>query len=409
MKEQVKSLHLEAEHHNRDREAMTKWAFKCETPARIEACLTLAASDPDIAITTEDMDKDLMLFNFNNGTYDLEHDMFLPHDKLQNITKTCGYNYDPVARCPEWERFIERLFRSLPENDKKEIMEYIQKCVGYTLTGYTSEQIIILLHGSGGNGKSVFNECLRMLFGDYGMTIAAKTLTTDGDKQIRNDIAGLRGARFVSASENAKKSTLDEELIKKLTGGEPVQARFLNKEFFSFVPTLKLWWSFNHAPKLNDQTESIWRRVRLIPFNETFSEVERKPMNELMDIFSKELSGIFNWALYGFKKYKKNGLKSANIVESAVKSFREECDILYEWKIQNVIDAEPTTINGLNIVHEIKSTELYQNYITWCSYNHEKDIMNITRFGVELKERGFKKTRKNNGWYYVGIKFTQRI
>jgi len=416
MKQQVKDLHEEAKGYALgDQEKMRIWAHKCETPARINAALELSATDCDMAITSDKLDTDLMLFNFNNGTYDLGLDLFLPHDKSQNITKTCGYNYDLVAKCPNWEAFMVRIFKSLPDEERKDMIEYLQKAVGYSLTGSTSEQSIFLCHGAGGNGKSVFNEVLRMLFGEYGTTISARSLTLEGDKSIRNDLAGLKGVRFVSASENAKKSVLDEELIKKLSGGEPVQARFLNKEYFTFVPTLKLWWSFNHAPALNDQTESIWRRVRLIPFNETFSDKERIPMPVLLDKFKKELPGIFMWALDGLRKYKKHGLKSTGIIIEAVKNFKDECDVLYEWREQNIVAAEtfyPQTmdVNGKMCIGEaqtpkIKSVDLYKNYTLWCEYNNERRIMSTTKFGLEMKERGYKKIRTNQGNVYINIKF----
>src|SRR5574344_410277 len=184
------------------REKAAKWAVQCEKNEHVNACLNLASSDPRVAVKMEKFDSDKYLFNMLNGTYDLKNHMFLQHDKLNFITKQVGYNYDPSATCPKFLKFIDRIFKS--RKDKDQIIEYIQKALGYSLTGEISQQAIFLLYGSGANGKSTLIETQRMIVGDYGTTIDSSSLITKKNDSVRNDIARLPGVRFVAASENAK-------------------------------------------------------------------------------------------------------------------------------------------------------------------------------------------------------------
>ena len=165
----------------------------------------------------------MYLFNMLNGTYDLKNHMFLQHDRENYITRQVSYNFDISATCPKFLSFVDRIFRS--QKDKDQIIRYLQRAIGYTLTGEVSQQSIFLLHGAGSNGKSTLLETMRMLLGDYGTTIASSSLTTQKNEGVRNDIARLPGVRFVAASENSKGTVLDEELVKKLSGGDQVTER----------------------------------------------------------------------------------------------------------------------------------------------------------------------------------------
>lgn len=401
------TIHNEASYitDSKRKEMANKWAAQCEKMEHVTAAIKLASSDPRIVMPLESFDRDIHLINMLNGTYDLKNHFFLQHDRENSITRQVSYNYDKDATCPNFLNFIERIFRTQKEKDN--VIRYIQKAMGYTLTGEVSQQCIFLLYGSGSNGKSTLLETMRMLLGDYGTTIASASLTTQKNEGIRNDIARLPKVRFVVASENAKGTVIDEELIKKLTGGDEITARFLFQEEFNFYPQLKLWWGFNHPPGLRDLTHSLMRRLKLIPFTETIGDSEKIDQRILLEMFRQELPGIFNWATEGLKLFQKEGLKDIETVSVAVREFKEEQDILYDWLNDNcyVLSRDALTPDALTQDCTTAASVLYLNYKNWALTRNEK-IMSNTKFSIELLERGFKreKTRTCNKFIGIGLK-----
>lgn len=384
------------------RSALRKWATQCEKPEHVNAAIKLASSVQDIAITIESFDTDNYLFNMMNGTYDLRSHIFTQHDRENMITRQVAYNYDPTRTCPQFLAFLDRIFKTQPE--KTNIIRYLQKAIGYTLTGEVSQQCIFLLYGSGSNGKSTLMETLRMLMGDYGTTIASASLTTQKNEGVRNDVARLPKIRFVVASENAKGTVIDEELIKKLTGGDEVTARFLFQEEFNFYPQLKLWWAFNHPPGLRDLTHSLMRRLKLIPFTETISDEEKVDQKVLLETFRSELPGIFNWAVSGLKLFYEEGLKDPQTVITAVKDFKDEQDILFDWLLDCCYVVARDAVPGTDQMQDVRtqSKVLYENYRRWAMDHNEK-IMSPKKLGMELLERGFKREHTKTGAQYIGI------
>lgn len=385
-----------------ERETVAQWAMMCEKPHHINSCLDVAQSDPRVVITLDKFDIDKHLFNLKNGTYDLKNHLFLPHDKENFITRQVSYDYDPSAKCPNFLSFLNRIFQS--RRDKDLIIDYLQKALGYSLTGEISQQIIFLLHGSGSNGKSTLLETQRMVMGDYGTTIDSGSLTTKKNDSVRNDIARLPNIRFVVASENAKGTIIDEELIKKLTGGDEVTARFLFQEEFTFYPQLKLWWAFNHPPGVRDLTHSLMRRLKLIPFEERIPDSERIDQVVLLELYRKELPGIFNWELEGLKRYQKEGLKDISAISNAVKEFKEEQDRLHDWITDICYVPERDDKSDALVKADVFSsaTVLCKSYNKWAEANNEKP-MSQRKFSMELMERGFKRTHMNTGNVFHGI------
>jgi putative DNA primase/helicase len=400
VKDVLLDIYHEAEYQIKpeDRQRVAKWAIQCEKPDHINACLNVAQSDPRIVVHPDKFDTDKYLFNMLNGTYDLSTHEFLPHDKENYFTKIVEYRYDKDATCPKFLKFIDRIFKS--RKDKDQIIEYIQKALGYSLTGEISQQAIFLLYGSGANGKSTLIETQRMVVGDYGTTIDSSSLITKKNDSVRNDIARLPNVRFVSASENAKGTVLDEELVKKLSGGDQITARFLFQEEFQFYPQLKLWWAFNHPPGLNDFTHSLMRRLKLIPFEEVISGKEIIDQSILLGWHKDELPGIFNWEIEGLKKFQKEGLEDITAVKNAVKEFKEEQDILHEF-IQDCCYVA-TDEDSLKRDVVTASSILYRKYRIWAQENNEKE-MGPRKFSIEMKERGFKKSHKEKGSVFHNI------
>ena len=395
-------IYHEVEYHQNhdDRAKIARWAIQCEKPEHINACLNVAQSDPKIVIHPSKFDNDKYLFNMKNGTYDLRTHTLLPHDKENFITKVVNYNYDSSATCPRFNKFVERIFRS--RKDREQVKEYIQKALGYSLTGEISQQAIFLLYGSGANGKSTLIETQRLVVGDYGTTVDSSSLTTKKNDSVRNDIARLPNVRFVAASENAKGTVLDEELVKKLSGGDQVTARFLFQEEFQFYPQLKLWWAFNHPPGLNDFTHSLMRRLKLIPFEEVIGDDEKIDQAILLLWHSEELSGIFNWEINGLKKFQKDGLKDIPAVKDAVKAFKEEQDRLHEFI--SMVCFIPGT-DGVPMQDVVTGASLLgMRYNDWAAKNNEKP-MSQRKFSMELAERGFKRSHTAKGSVFHGIGF----
>lgn len=390
--------------------ALYSWAIRSQTPARVAACITLASSE--VAVEPAMFDRDLYLWNLTNGTYDLKNHVFNPHDRENLITKTCGYAYDPGATCPGWEKNLERCFLDRP--DKKEILDYLQRVTGYSLTGDTSEQAIYLLHGGGANGKTALLESLGLLFGDYAGTIAAASLTTEGSRAVRDDLSVLPGKRLITANENAQNSTLDEELIKRLSGGDKIKTRALYGKYFEYTPQLKLFWSFNHPPNVRDMSVAMWRRIKLLAFEREIPEPERIPLPELLARHKNELPGIFNWALEGLKNYQKNGLRDIPAVQTGVREFRQEQDILVPFFDDACSIYRPGGHIDKRTPKEIEewissAGDLYDTYAGWA---HEKGVrrpLSSPLFGRAMKERGFEKFRTGSGIFYRNIKITTKF
>jgi putative DNA primase/helicase len=242
---------------------------------------------------------------------------------------------------------------------------------------------------------------LNKLLGDYAANAAATTFTTVRSEAVRNDLARLDGVRVVTAIEANKNAVIDESLIKQITGGDIITARFLFKEEFEYRPQFKLLWAFNHKPHIRDATHSIWRRIILLPFEEKIEPSER--ILGLDDILvSEEGPGILVWMIQGLMHYQHQGLQPPSSVMLATKEYRNESDVLFEF-IQDVCTTQQN-VEVLGGDCRVSAKELYLAYKEWCAHNNELKVMSTTKFGRELSDRGFRKVRISTGQWYVGIK-----
>lgn len=300
-------------------------------------------------------------------------------------------HFDPNAKCPLWERFLSEILPS------PQLVRYLQRSVGYSLTGDTTEECIFLLFGTGANGKSKFLEVLRHVVGDYCLTTDASTFLAGNGRGIRNDIARLRGARFVTANESEAGKRLAESMLKICTGGDTVTARFLYAEHFEFVPTFKLWFATNHKPRILGNDESIWRRVRLIPFTVTIPSSRRD--RKLAEKLQNESSGILNWALDGLRAWKEEGLGSVADVEQATAEYRMEEDVVAHFLAANV---------SIGAVGEVRVHDFYTAFRSWCEETGESQITQ-REFANAVAQRGFARRRigaRHNrpaGVYWLGL------
>jgi putative DNA primase/helicase len=273
---------------------------------------------------------------------------------------------------------------------KQDKIAYLKRITGYALTGSMNEQCLFIYNGFGANGKSTFLEAFRKVLGGYAMHTPSSTLLTN-NMSIRNDLARLRGSRFVSAVEIGIGKKLDEALTKELTGGDPITSRFLFREFFEQKPTFKLFIAANYKPEIRGMDHGIWRRIRLIPFDVVLKddEIDRDLPHKL----ETELSGILSWAVQGCLDWQKQGLVMPDEVRSATTEYREESDVLSLF-------LEDKCKQGRKL--EISVKNLYDTYMAWSEENAD-DVLSKKTFGHFLKQRGFKQKKSDGIRSWVGL------
>lgn len=368
-----------------------KWANRCES--RSTRVNSIADLKPILAKPRDDFDKDDYLFNCANGIVDLRTGELCPHDKSKYITQISPVEYDPNAKCPTWEKFLTTVFVHENGEPDNELIGYMQKLIGYTLTGSTKEQSIYFLYGNGSNGKSTFIDAINKLMGEYASTTNTETfIKKNNDSGVNNDIARLTGARYVSASESEDGQQLSESLVKQITGGDKITARFLRQEFFEFTPKFKIFFMTNNKPIIKGSDNGIWRRIKLIPF---VAEIpDEKKDRTLGEKLQKELPGILLWAIKGCQKWLREGLTSAEAVAKASNEYREEMDV-----VQPFINECCTVGPG----EKIEAKKLYESYANWAFENKELELHN-RQFYKKIVQMGYKKRKgAKNKTYFFGI------
>jgi putative DNA primase/helicase len=332
-------------------------------------------------------DSDPHLFNVQNGYLDLKTGTLHDHDKDKFFTKISNVEYTDKADCPLWLEFLDTIF-----NGDKSLINYMQRAVGYSLSGSTEEQMMFILYGNGRNGKSVFLDIVTELFGNYSANIQPQTIMVKQQSNNANpDIAKLAGARLVTTTEPNEGVRLDEGLVKQLTGGDRVTARFLYEDEFEFTPQFKLWMATNHKPIIRGTDDGIWRRLAIVPF--TVQIHEHKVDKKLTHKLRRELKAILNWAVEGYLMWKKTGLEEPQCIKDQRQEYRTEMDSI-EAFIQDccVLD------NFANV----QAKSIYQTYREWASDNGQY-MMSNTKFGREMAKK-FVKRKSDGVIVYAGIR-----
>lgn len=386
MLQTARSIHHEAadQPSTKDQDAIAAHARKSQQAQRLQGAMWCA--QPSVAARVEDFDGEPWLLPVLNGTLDLRSGELHAHRREHYCTRLAPAYYDPAATCPIWVAFLERV---LPDD---EVRAFVQRLAGYSLTGLTTEQVLAFLYGQGRNGKSVFLETLAALLGDYHTATRIETLSATRGAGIPNDVAALAGARLVTVSETPEGSRLNESLVKDLTGGDTIAARFLRREFFQFRPQFKLWIRGNHKPQIRGTDDGIWRRVLLVPFTVQIPPEEIDP--QLTERLRDELPGILVWALQGCLEWQCHGLRPPAAVTDAVREYRTEMDTLGEF----IADRCVSTPNA-----QAKAADLYAAYRKWCEDSGHQPV-STTRFGLMLGERGFHREKAGTvHWHGIGL------
>jgi putative DNA primase/helicase len=365
-------------------DALLKHAVNSENGARVKAMLTFAQMD--VPIMPEALDLNPWLLNVQNGTLDLRTGTLRPHERADLLTKYIPIAYDPDARCPQWEDFLDSIM-----NGKPEVINFLQSAIGYSLTGDVREDCIFLLHGSGANGKSTFLKTLRALFADYGKQAPFSTFLVKDKEAVPNDLAALQGARLVVASETEDGKRMSMAVVKALTGRESVPARFLFKEFFEYAPQMKIWLGANHKPVITGTDHASWRRIRLIPFTKKFEgESDDKSLGKKLEA---ESPGILAWTVRGCLTWQAEGLPTPEAVMKATGDYRKEMDVIGNFLEECCV---------LNSLLRCKASDLYNAYVTWSGDKFIKQ----TSFGRLLTERGIEGKKESGIVWRFGIALT---
>lgn len=374
-----------------------------QKPERRAAILSLIRAE--VRISFEDFDANPELFNVSNGTVDLASGELLEHSPAHLCTKMARIKYRKDARCPKWLRFLLGIF-----NKDKALIRFIQKAVGYSLSGLTVEQVFFLLYGIGKNGKTTFINVLSRLIGEYAThaqmeVFTARSRSSNGHSE---DLARLRGARLVTAIETEESKRLSEALIKQITGGDPVTASYKHEHSFTFTPVFKLWLAANHKPVIRGTDEGIWRRPLMIPFLVQFEKDAEKAKRENLKVADRflegkllsELPGILNWAVEGYRLWKEEGLTPPQQVRDATEQYRKDSDVLGMFIEQKLEEMPDRSRRGAS------AGQIYKTYCRWCEDNGEY-ALNQTRFGNAMSERGFSKRKDAGTVHYFGVQLIE--
>jgi len=369
-----------------DSRKLAAWSFRSQARERLAAALFLAQSD--VPVRPEHLDTHPWLLNVANGTLDLRTGKLRPADRAELLTKAAPVVYDPSAKCEQWLSFLERIFAG-----NAEVIRYVQKAAGYSLTGLDTEECFFVLHGTGQNGKSTVVETLSALLGlDYAQQATPDLLMQKKQERHATELAVLRGARLVASVETGQGKRLNEVLIKSMTGGDRIRANFMHQDTFEFRPEFKVWLSTNHKPVITGTDLGIWRRIRLIPFAVKIPDEERDGAFKARLREPAALSGILNWAIEGALLWQREGLKPPQAVSEATQAYREEMDVLAAWLSDCCVVTK---------LAEASAADLYRSYVQWREQNGER-AETQTSFGLRLTER-FERVKRRNGIFWLGI------
>lgn len=366
------------------------WAYKSQSSAVRNGTLSQAATLPGVSIKPDDLDRDPWLLNFRNGTLDLRSTQLRPHQPTDHLTRYLDMDYSPDAPCELWVKFLDRIM-----GGNQEMVDFLQRSLGYSLTGSTQEQKIFLLHGHGANGKSTLLETWMELMGDYARKADTETFLQGKKPGIREDLLDLQGARLVAVTEINEGRRLDEAMVKEFSGGDRISTRGLYKERVNLRIEGKLWMATNDKPDIRAGGHGIWRRMLYIPFEVTITEEEKD--RELPYKLILEGPGIVAWAVRGCRAWQDSGLQPPELVVDATKAYEDEQDLIADWAAACCV---------LGPQFSSAASDLYESFTKWvgsevCSRNMffkrlakrpglERDRSKVIRYwkGVALKASG---------------------
>jgi putative DNA primase/helicase len=381
-----------------EREGLVKHALASESRSAINSMVMLARSEPGIPVRQSELDASPWLLNCLNGVVDLTTGELLPHRRGDLLTKLAPVQYDAAARSDLWERTLDDA-----TGGDRDLLNFLQVAAGYSITGATDEEVLFFVHGPAASGKSTFLEALKATLGDYAKTADFESFVQRREAgAVRNDIAELAGRRFVVSIEVDQGKKLAEGLVKMLTGGDPVRARFLYHESFEFTPVFKLWLAANHAPRVKDDDTAMWRRILRIPFDQIIPPQKRQPFVKAT-LRNPAISGpaILAWAVEGALRWREERLHVPDVVREATDEYRRDMDPLKDF------------IADCCVLHAdawISAARLWREYEEWAKENGERYMLGRNAFSDRLRSKGCEPfLRRINGdptrgWTGIGLR-----
>lgn len=372
--------------YNENRKMIYRNVKRILSSAGKTAMLKEAEHISGIPVTNSNFDEQPHLLNFEDGVVDLRTGDIQSHDKDLMLSKYVPHSITS-EQPTRWLTFLNEIF----EGDQ-DIIDYVHKVAGYTLTGETKEQSMFIFVGDGANGKSLFLEILNMVAGTYGATSNVEILLEKRNNAANlGDVARLNKIRNVITDETKIGDKLNESAIKTMTSGiGKIVARFLYGNEFEFTPIFKIFMATNHKPVIRGTDHGIWRRLKIIPFNRVFDDNEQD--RELVDKLKLELDGIFSWAVEGAKRWYAEGLREPKILNETLKEYRTEMDLIQQW-VDEACDVGTT--------FRTPSKDLFENFSNYVTINREFQ-MSQTLFGRNISKK-FKKRRFGGTTYYEGL------
>ena len=363
------------------------FAARSAESGRVNAMLTMASTEPEMSITPEQLDRDPWLLNCEDGTLHLRTGRLRQHNRDDFLTKLAPIHFDYERPAPLWLQFLDDVLAS-----KAELIGYMQRLIGYSLTGTTSEHVLLILYGTGANGKSVFvNTILSLLGQDYCLKAPSDLLLAKQGAHP-TERADLFGKRFIATNETDDGRRLSEALVKELTGGDKVRARRMREDFWEFSPTHKIWLATNHKPQVRGTDHGIWRRLKVVPFTVTIPNEQQD--KQLETKLLEEKAGILAWAVRGCIDWQRSGLQEPEVVTRATDEFRHDQDLIGSFIDDRCEEWEDA---------EIGATWIYRTYVDWCRENGEEEL-NQRRFGQALTERGIGKRKSGGSIMRLGLR-----
>jgi len=371
----------------RDKQPEAQFAIQTENASRAEAMLRVAAYLPPLAENGDRWNEDPWLLGVGNGVANLQTGLLRPGHPEDNITLASDVGFFRDASCPRWLQFLDEIF-----DGDQDLIDFMHRAVGYSLTGITNEQCLFMLQGTGANGKSLFLSTLRTLLGAYAYNAPFSTFELTRRSDVTNDLAALAGRRLVTSSETNEGTRLNEARAKAITGSDDLTARFLYSENFTFRPVAKFFLAVNHLPVVTDDSYGFWRRVRLIRFKRQFT-TDADP--HLEKKLAKELPGVLAWAIAGCLAWQSRGLEPPESVRLATADYQEKSDVLGDFVAECLLTGETRSIGA---------AEAFTAYQTWAGSQgmSEREMLTLKSFGTKMGGR-FCGKRTAGGKRYFGV------
>ena len=372
--------------------AMNEWyRFQKDSRSHMAKMHMIDEFKKYVIVKHGEFDKEDMLLNTESGYVDLSNGELHDHEIDKNFSHQTLAEYSDNVDAPLWEKFLNQIF-----NSDEELIHYVQKAIGYSFTGSVDEQCLFILNGRGRNGKSVFSNVISDVAGNYAKQMNVQTIVAKKNQSgsANSDIARLEGARIVTSSELNEGDRFDESLVKQLTGGDKILARFLYGSEFEYKPKFKIWMATNHLPIIRGTDDGIWRRIKIIPFN---IQIPKEKVDKKLEYKLKaEYTGILNWIVQGAIMWQQEGLEDPEAVKQVIETYRAEMDPLDAF-------LEECCTTGQN--YSIKAREMYDAYHEWAKESEEYK-MSLNKFGREMSKK-LLRVKKRDGWYYVGLKLKE--